>query len=194
VRGAASSRKSDRFGSVLLRAFFNADNAVDLIVGAPDTDVDSAGGEVTDAGAVWIGLNQETRPGPFDGEFTGSFRDDACGGDEDAAITMDIRNREDAVCGVLRTNRALCFEIQEDTSIRVQQIEVSVLAGNLKDANTMKLEYTLRDEDGRSVGTLSVDAHVADADSDMTVDLHFVGRGDAKGVERSAEDIVLERQ
>ena len=192
VRGGAAAA-GDRFGSVLLAAFFDDDTAIDLIVGAPDTDVASAGGVVKDAGALWIGLNRETRPGPFEGEFVGEFRDDACGGDDPASMTMTVRNREDAVCGVLRTSRLLCFTVAEDTDASVQ-VDVSVLAGNLDDPNRMHLEYVLLNGDGKSVGTLFVDAAVQDAESDLTLDLRFVGSGDAKDVERSVEDLVLERQ
>jgi hypothetical protein len=195
VRGAGAARKSDHFGAVLLPALFDDDDAVDLIVGAPDTDVDSAGGKVADAGAVWIGLNQETRPGPFDGTFVGLFRDDECGGAEAAEITMDIRNREGAVCGTLATSRRLCFQGgDDDERVFVEQIGVSVVAGNLEDSDSMHLEYIMRNDDGRNFGTLSIDADVAGADGDLTLDLRYVGRGDADGIKRSADNIVLERQ
>lgn len=191
VRHLTFSRKSDRFGSVLLPALFDDDDAIDLIVGAPDADIEGADGLVKDAGAVWIGLNQTTPPGPFDGVFTGPFRDDACGGALAANMTFDIHNRDEAVCGVLTTDRDLCFEV-DDEEAPVARIDTSVIASNLGDSLEMHLEYPLRNpaDGNRKVGNLSVDASVPDAAGDLTVDLSFRG----SGVRRSVDDIVLDRQ
>jgi hypothetical protein len=198
VRGTAESRKSDRFGSVLAAALFDDDDAVDLLVGAPETDVAAADGVVRDAGAVWIGRNQDSEPGRFEGTFRGGFPDD-CGGDDPAVMEMIVTNREDAVCGVLTSDRLLCFDV-DDEEVIVEQIEVSVVATNLGDAATMHLEYVLRDQDRKKVGTLAVDAELfvdplgGDADEDLRLDLAFDGSGPARGVERTLEDLVLERQ
>jgi hypothetical protein len=187
VRGAGDSRASDRFGSSVLQARFDDDDFVDLIVGAPLTDVTSGDSLAVDSGAVWVGRNQETLAGPFEGVFTGSFRDDDCGGNAEAALTLDVRNREDAVCGLLTTNRNLCFEV-DDEPVTVNRIAVAVVANNLG-RTEMHLEYVVR-SDGRKVGTLVVDAVVPDPLGDLTVDLGFRGQG----VRRSMRGIVLERQ
>lgn len=199
VRGLAFSRKSDRFGSVLLATLLNNDNAIDLLVGAPETDVEGADGLVKDAGAIWIGLNEATTPGPFDGDFICSFRDDAC--DEvlqpPADLTFDIHNRDEAVCGKLTANRNLCFEVDGEV-VRVG-INTSVIANNLGDNPSMHLEYPVTNpaDNNRKVGTIFVDASVPvdengvpDPDGDLTVDLFFRG----SGVERNPAPIVCERQ
>lgn len=199
VRGEADSRKSDRFGSVLLASRYDADNRTDLIVGAPEADVESLNGLVRDAGKVWIGINQETEPGPFDGQFQGLFRDDDCGGEIDATIGMTIYNREEAACGKLASNRDLCFEV-DDEQLTVRQLEVRVLANNLGGADMMHLEYVLRGDRKRNLGTLYVDAELdvdpngPDDDEDLWLDLCFRGRGSAKGIERCQSDLILERQ
>jgi hypothetical protein len=193
VRGAAAPRKGDRFGAVLLATLFDAGEAVDLIVGAPATDVASVDGVVKNAGVVWIGLNQETTPGPFDGEFVGDFRDDACGGGLAATMTMTVRHREEAVCGLLASSRALCFGTEDEHAL-IEPIDLPIIAGGLDDPGAMHLQFVLRDDDDDKLGTLFVDAAVADEDADLVLDLRFVGRGQADGIERSEENLVLERQ
>ena len=189
VRGRAFSHRGDRFGSVLLTAFEDADTAVDLVVGAPDTDVES-GQVLTNAGAVWVGRNATTLPGPFEGCFQGAFVDDPCSNEAAATITLDVRNRDHAVCGVLRTNRDLCFEARGEEAT-VRQIDVSVVAQNLSNETSMHLEYLVRDPDRRKVGTVQVDAAVQDAQSDLTLDLRFRGK---HGIKRDFPALALERQ
>lgn len=190
VRGRTFSRSGDRFGAVLLPALDDGDAAIDLVVGAPETDVES-GRVVRDAGAVWVGRNATTLPGPFEGYFEGDFRDDACSNEPDpAGITLEVRNRDHAVCGILATTRDLCFEARGEQAT-VRQIDVSVVAHNLADETSMHLEYVVRDPDRRKVGDLQADATVVDAASDLTLDLDFRGK---RGLKRDFPPIVLERQ
>jgi hypothetical protein len=174
VRGLAFSHKGDRFGAVLLAAPVSDDELVDLVVGAPETDVEDAGGLVKDAGAVWIGVSRTTTVGDLEGVFLGDYRDDACGGAAPAAVTVDVRHREEAVCGRLTTDRDLCYDVDgEDATVR--RIDVAVAAAGVM-GDEMHLEYVLRDLDGNLVGTLAADASVVDGASPMTVVLHFRSR------------------
>ncbi len=55
-----------------------------------------------------------------------------------ASITFDIHNRDEAVCGVLTTDRDLCFEV-DDEEAPVARIDTSVIANNLGDSLEMVL-------------------------------------------------------
>jgi FG-GAP repeat len=190
VRGLAFSHKGDRFGAVLLAAPVSDDEVADLIVGAPETDVESADGLVKDAGAVWIGVNRETTAGDLEGTFVGDYRDDACGGADAATVTIDVRHREEAVCGTLVTDRDLCYDVDGEGAT-VRRIDVAVADAGVA-GNSIHLAYELRDLDAHRVGSLTADASVVDGASPMTVDLHFRSRDGS--VERDSGPVVLMRQ
>lgn len=186
VRGRAFSRKGDRFGAVLLPAYFDDDDAIDLVVGAPDSDVETGTGLASNAGAVWIGLNGETTPGAFEGVFTGPFPDARCGGG-DATVTVDVRDREDAVCGLITAEPDLVFDVGgEAVTIPIRSVPV---VANTNGAREMALEYVVRDDEGRRVGDLDVTASVVDDQSPMMLDMRFHNRD----VDRSCADIELDR-
>ncbi len=185
--------KGDHFGNALLATLFDDDNAVDLIVGAPDADVVEGNDRVKDAGAVWVGLNRETTPVPLDGSFTGEFRDDPCGGARAAEVTADIRDREGALCGSIATDRGLCFTV-DDEEVTVTRIDLDVAAANA--SGSFDMAYRIRDREGKKVGTLyatgtliDADGDGPDEDDDLQLELRFKG----SGLDRSVT-LVLERQ
>lgn len=156
------SHEGDHFGSVLFAADVDDDGDTDLIVGAPETDTEA----VVDAGAVWIGLNETTPPGPLDGRFSGLLGD--CG--NPAELSISLRDRSGVVCGHLRLHDNLCVEV-EDVDVTVARF-VDVVSTE-RNGNTVDLHYTVQAQAGETIGTLQISAEVLDEQSDMTLTLQF---------------------
>ena len=158
VRNLNFSHKKDAFGSVLLAAKFDGDDHVDLIVGAPSTDML----DVINAGAVWIGLNQTTAPGVFEGKYEGPADDD----NGEFNVTMNIHNREGAVCGIMRTDRDLQFD-----DLDVEQPCLTVAAIHDDTGHFVLDNFKIKDPDGKSLGKLSI---TVDKQGDDIINLNIV--------------------
>lgn len=190
VRNPDFSRKGDHFGAVLLSGFYSDDAGIDLIVGAPETDVLTEEGDtLKNAGSLWVGFNRNTTPGTFEGLFLGEFRDDACGGEDSAEITLDIHHREDSFCGGLTVDRDLCFTV-DDVDITVAQFSLTVASTSNDDS--LHLQYDVLDENGDKVGTLDVQVELLNGNQDLSLDLNFESNDGE--ITRSLEDVLLERQ
>jgi hypothetical protein len=177
---AARGELSDvgnRFGSSLYATLFNGDQFDDLIVGAPNY-FDLNGGN--DAGAIWIGFNETTQPGPFEGTFDGTVNDD----NGEVPITLNIHDREQAICGTLSSNNHILHF--DEFNVAPLCLTISTLHDDSGHLDVSR--YDVIDEEGK-VGDLSLTFDADDPDQDGTTDavlleIHFISRN---------RDLVLDR-
>jgi hypothetical protein len=165
-RGGSSS-PGDRFGEVLYSTRFDDDLSTDLIVGAPLTDSNVSG---KDAGAIWIGFNQTTELGPFEGIFQGHVNDD----NGEVPIKLNIHDREQAMCGTISSNGAMLHF--DEFNVDPMCLTISTLHDNSGHVDASR--YDVVDEDGK-VGELGISMDADDTDLDGTtdaalLDIHFI--------------------
>lgn len=158
VRSGEFSSKGDRFGSVLLTTFVNDDPFADLLVGAPETDFLEDQNHIKDAGAIWIGLNETSEPGPFNGLFQGNVNDD----NGPVLLTLNIHDREGAICGTLNSgNQNLNFD---DFDVDPICLNVSTIHDN---SPRIELShYIVQNEDEERIGFLNMNLEALDVNMD----------------------------
>lgn len=164
VRSGLSTTKGDGFGTVLLAAYYTNDVDIDLIVGAPSTDVSVGDRVAKDAGAIWIGSNQATPEGMFNGLYSGDIDTD----EGDSTVTLNVHDRDGAVCGTLQTTEVFHLDGWE---VGPTCITVSTLDDG--SGHMAMSRYDVVDEDQEPLGFLRINADKDQANNIVNLGIVF---------------------
>lgn len=157
VRSGLYTTDGDGFGTVLLAAFYTNDLFTDLIVGAPLTNVPVDAIVAKDAGAIWIGINQATPEGMFNGLYSGNVHTDEGG----SPVVLNLHDRDGAVCGTMQTNEVFHVDGWE-----VRPACITVSTQDDGSGQMRLLRYDLVDENDEHLGFLRI---TADKDEDNNI-------------------------